>query len=167
MPLCLRYVGRAVSLFFRLFVLRTAKVMFLPGTPPKGSPIEPPLVIRKLQRRPYLATTTFLAMILLLPPISHGLGIDPASYPYLTFVLVLVFLAGGFAVLRWVATEVRAITREAHDNGCCLCLRCGYCLKGLPEKHQCPECGTAYDITEVKQKWSAYLADRAARETPW
>jgi hypothetical protein len=161
------YAGRAVSLFFRLFVFRSLKVMFLPGAPLKGKHSETPLVISKLQRRPYIAAAAFLVMMLLLPAIVHGLGIDPVGYSYYPFCLVLTFVAGGFAVLRWVAREIRGVVREVHDSQYCLCLACGYCLKGLPASHQCPECGTPYDIEEVRRKWAAYLADRAARQVLW
>jgi hypothetical protein len=41
---------------------------------------------------------------------------------------------------------------------------CGYCLKNLPKEHVCPECGTQYEIEEVKGRWSEYLNRRATRK---
>lgn len=35
-----------------------------------------------------------------------------------------------------------------------LCPHCGYALKGLPQKHVCPECGKAYDLYQVKRDWN-------------
>ena len=34
-----------------------------------------------------------------------------------------------------------------------LCPNCGYALRGLPEKHYCPECGNPFDIRKVKKDW--------------
>ena len=28
------------------------------------------------------------------------------------------------------------------------CIHCGYCLKGLPDDHRCPECGAKYSFAE-------------------
>lgn len=38
-------------------------------------------------------------------------------------------------------------------------------MKGLPDEYHCPECGSPYEIEQVKRTWSEYLADRAARDT--
>jgi hypothetical protein len=35
------------------------------------------------------------------------------------------------------------------------CTECGYNLRGLPEKHECPECGVRFDLTKVRQTWDS------------
>jgi hypothetical protein len=67
----------------------------------------------------------------------------------------------------WVGRKIDRLNRRARDANYSLCLTCGCCLNGLPDKHRCPECGTPYEIDDVKRKWSEYLADRAARKLPW
>jgi hypothetical protein len=33
----------------------------------------------------------------------------------------------------------------------------GYCLRGLPNDYTCPECGQAYEIEEVEQRWHEWI----------
>lgn len=53
--------------------------------------------------------------------------------------------------------EIEVFAAEYDNN---LCLMCGYCLKHLPEKHICPECGTHYDLDHVVAEWQTYLSSR-------
>jgi hypothetical protein len=164
----LRYIQRAVRLFFRLFIVRSAKVMFLPGHAPKGEPAPAPPVLRQLQYRPLIAVPILIIAGLLLPTVLAVVGIDPtksvADYGF-AFVLGLCAVAALF--VTWSGKRVSSMTHEAILNNYCLCLTCGYCLTGLPEKHHCPECGTGYDIEDIKRTWSEYIADQAARQLPW
>jgi uncharacterized paraquat-inducible protein A len=34
-----------------------------------------------------------------------------------------------------------------------VCLQCGYLLAQLPEKHRCPECGSEYDLSKIREEW--------------
>ena len=167
MPPRLKYIGRAISLFFRLFILRSVKVMFLPGSFPNGKPAPAPPVVKRLEKKPWVVAGTLVVFTLLLPTLFYFLKIDPVQYAdYASYVVVGLFVIG-FFIMRRIWREIPALTLEARANDYCLCLICGYCLKGLPEKHRCPECGTSYEIEDVKRKWSEYLADRAARKLPW
>lgn len=37
-----------------------------------------------------------------------------------------------------------------------LCERCAYNLTGLPARHRCPECGSAYDIEQTRAIWKRW-----------
>jgi len=88
-------------------------------------------------------------------------------YGYCGGMLVLVVLTGrrlaliGGAVafgalLVWgLAPRIakRRMLRELQSGDYCLCLDCGYCLKGLPAQHTCPECATAFDMEKVQNAW--------------
>lgn len=66
---------------------------------------------------------------------------------------------------RWLGRASRSLAREALQSDCTLCPSSGCSLKGLPDEYHCPECGSPYEIEQVKRTWSEYLADRAARDT--
>lgn len=162
----LRYIGRAISLFFRLFIVRPAKVMFLPGYGPEAPSVIPPPVVARAEKRAscVLTVVSFLVVIpcLALPFLWGGKGHQYIAFAGLAVLCVV------YKVWKTLGVGgVSGLCREARGNDCCLCLHCGYSLKGLPAEHRCPECGTPHEIEDVKRKWSAYLADRAARRLPW
>lgn len=39
------------------------------------------------------------------------------------------------------------------------CLNCGYCIKGLPSKYECPECGLEYEQERVRRTWMHCVQD--------
>ena len=43
------------------------------------------------------------------------------------------------------------------DNDYLMCLSCAYSLKGLPEEHVCPECGTEYTAEQVRNAWQHWV----------
>ena len=49
--------------------------------------------------------------------------------------------------------SVKKAVQRALKEGGQSCLNCGYDLRGLPEKHVCPECGFEYDLESVRQAW--------------
>ncbi|HPD28489.1 MAG TPA: hypothetical protein PLL20_00725 [Phycisphaerae bacterium] len=164
MPSRLRYIGRVISLFFRLFIVRSAKVMFLPKSGPKGAPVPPP-VIKRLENRPQMVAGALLVFLFFLLNLLYFLHVDPVQHAHYA-----VYIVGGvfvicFLILPWSRKEIVVLLREAGANDCRLCLHCGYNLKGLPAQHRCPECGSPYEIEQVKRTWSEYLADRAAGHT--
>jgi hypothetical protein len=71
-------------------------------------------------------------------------------------VLVLLFtvpLMGAYFVRRrrWRETAV--------ESDFAICPECGYSLKGLPDKHACPECGKPYDLSVVRRAWRRHLGE--------
>jgi len=44
---------------------------------------------------------------------------------------------------------------EKYNNK--ICIYCGYPLEGLPDEHQCPECGQQYNIERVVYQWSEWV----------
>ena len=81
--------------------------------------------------------------------------------------LVMALLLGHHLLLRYC---VRRFEQRVRDADFALCLRCGYPLRGLPPKHDCPECGTAYELNEVRKTWGKVLDDEivdALQEGNW
>lgn len=78
--------------------------------------------------------------------------------------------AVGLASVMLLIAHIRLDLR-LRKTGCLICLRCGYDLRGVPERGgdgragragQCPECGRAFAAEEVREVWRRYLIDRPA-----
>jgi hypothetical protein len=80
---------------------------------------------------------------------------DPFMMTYAPFLLVAACMFT--LVPRFAFASFR---RKLLDNECALCLECGYPLRGLPDEHQCPECGTPYVLGNVRASWTHWLAHR-------
>ena len=50
------------------------------------------------------------------------------------------------------------LSRRLLDADCLLCENCAYPLAGLPNDHECPECGHAYEREETRKRWKRWLA---------
>lgn len=70
-------------------------------------------------------------------------------------------ITAAFGVFWVVATiwlrkrRLRALAQSLHFE---LCTECGYSLRGLPDPHQCPECGVGYTKDDARQRWQTWLA---------
>jgi len=71
------------------------------------------------------------------------------------FLLALAALAWWAVCPRIVYARMKRLLAE-NDN--LLCLNCAYSLKGLPEEHACPECGTKFTADEVRIAWKRWAA---------
>ena len=52
---------------------------------------------------------------------------------------------------------VRRIRKGVRDADYGVCLQCGFLLAGLPPKYKCPECGSPYDIEDVRATWRKWF----------
>jgi hypothetical protein len=57
--------------------------------------------------------------------------------------------------LHWIIK--RRFVRWLREQDYRMCLHCGYVLTGLPDEHQCPECGAAYKLEETVGEWRAWV----------
>ncbi len=111
-----------------------------------------PRVVRRRQRAKWLVPLVFAAGLVMPSALALRFQLLPdlqVAAAVVIFVPLLVYGALCYRLERFVASAHRA-NRE-------LCLECGYNLHGLPVEHVCPECGAAYRIEEVKQKWQAFF----------
>lgn len=76
---------------------------------------------------------------------------------------VLPFLGYGLALvggILWMTAYTRCkrqIAARVRREGLEICYECGYELRGLPDLHRCPECGTPYNKAMVVERWRAWL----------
>ncbi len=47
--------------------------------------------------------------------------------------------------------------KRLHKYNNKICMSCGYPLEGLPDEHQCPECGKDYNIEQIVKSWSHWI----------
>jgi len=47
--------------------------------------------------------------------------------------------------------------KRLHKYNNKVCISCGYPLEGLPDEHQCPECGQAYNIERTVYLWTQWI----------
>ena len=62
------------------------------------------------------------------------------------FVLMVIFV---LLARRWK----RRVRRRLVGTGCRVCFGCGYDLSGLPDDGACPECGEAYLLWALRERW--------------
>jgi len=87
-----------------------------------------------------------------LPPQASG----PLPSLYLLIPLGFVLL---FPVLRrpaysWAKKRFYALLRQANFE---VCQTCAYSLKGLPDLHRCPECGTVFHRDATRRSWERWM----------
>jgi predicted RNA-binding Zn-ribbon protein involved in translation (DUF1610 family) len=71
---------------------------------------------------------------------------------------VLLLSSSALGIIPYLAKRrLRRFEREIITDDLQRCLACGYPLKGLPERHRCPECGEPYDMVFVRKTWASYL----------
>ncbi len=95
-------------------------------------------------------------------PAANDAEIAPAFYMFCAGVTVLLAIGCLVVGLRLFA-QFRRFAQTVIDNGCQNCLRCARSLAGLPAEHNCPACGTAYEMEIAVAKWrKATTIDRSA-----
>jgi len=72
-------------------------------------------------------------------------------------ILILSQVAGVIAAWLVYGRRHRQLTRLVAENDSRVCLRCGYLLTGLPDRHSCPECGVSYDVEENRRLWERWV----------
>ncbi|NOX58502.1 MAG: hypothetical protein GXP29_06550 [Planctomycetes bacterium] len=70
------------------------------------------------------------------------------------------FLFVGSMALLWVVVRNRANRFREHVEAAeyGVCLNCAYALRGLPDEHRCPECGSEYSMVNVRAVWKEWFA---------
>ena len=95
--------------------------------------------------------------------VPGGIGTKPLGNPsgFVAFLAWATTVGGvamlGYGSMRWAQKIVRDLGRQCHEADLSLCLRCGYCLIGLPEEHACPECGRHFELKHVQRSWQKWL----------
>jgi|GEM_PF-2049482 len=67
---------------------------------------------------------------------------------------ILIAMVGAVFVWRFRLDDRLHRRLAACGNSLCDC--CGYELRGLPDHHECPECGAAYDLSVLSSEWDGH-----------
>ena len=120
----------------------------------------PEFIVRELWLQRWLGLGLFYILLLVsLGSMVYGVLTESISSGMMRFVAfgLPVLSCVMFLVLHVLAGWARRIVRDQvsmlaqHDHA--LCIACGFPLVGLPERHSCPECGMAFDVSEVRMRW--------------
>ena len=80
-----------------------------------------------------------------------------------TFATIGLFVGLGLIFGAWLvwsifpSTAKRRMVKRLEECDYRLCLTCGYRLEDLPLKHVCPECGSTFDIEQVRAAWRHWV----------
>ena len=112
----------------------------------------------------YIGTLLIVYSGLLHYRIAGGLGEALFSIEMFLASICVSYLVLVTAILthsRW-----RAVVRVCRVLGWAMCEQCGYDLRGLPERHTCPECGKQYDLNRTRAHWRA-MEGASAKQGNW
>ncbi len=131
-------------------ITRIPPIRYLSSTPPQGMP---PALWSHLRPLRVLCGCTLI--LLGVGAVAFVLESTIARYGLLSALIINCFLAP--MTPYYAKRRLRRFAQEIIDDNLERCLECGYPLKGLPEKHRCPECGEPYNIAVVKKTWERYF----------
>jgi len=119
-----------------------------------------PPAVRKRLRTVTVLTWTMLVLfglvnVLLWPKL---IAFTPWLWCMTAMIFVLVFWGSRVANRR--------VVFELREFELAVCDKCGYCLRGLPESHTCPDCGHEYDLADLRDTWQDWIDRTGHRQTP-
>lgn len=119
--------------------------------------------IRRLVRRCGTVFSWYLCLEVLM---VLYLGLSPpfpavfTRIPFFMFFGIFIPIAiGSQWALRTYARRVRQRTLDRlAESAYRICLNCDHDLRGVPERHTCPECGVSFDVAGLRETWEKWLA---------
>ncbi|HUT61414.1 MAG TPA: hypothetical protein VNA25_26505 [Phycisphaerae bacterium] len=100
------------------------------------------------QRRIFIALLAVAGLVLILGQYT------PGRWPGRVTVIAQLLGFGSAALFFLVRRRLRRRIRSADYE---VCAHCAYPLCGLPEEHNCPECGTPFRKQELREIWREWL----------
>ncbi|MGB2987891.1 MAG: hypothetical protein WBE26_18640 [Phycisphaerae bacterium] len=86
-------------------------------------------------------------------------GLKPRSPALLSMICVSVLFSVSMGVLCAIPRfRERRFERTVRAHQYEVCWNCGYSLHGLPDVHNCPECGTEYEKDTLRNDWISWFA---------
>lgn len=101
----------------------------------------------------FIDAATVSALYLL----AWWLGVGPTATPLIWLLFVAGCVASEVAHWRFYERYRELLQRRVLKSDFRVCLRCGYSLLGLPDTHQCPECGQPFAREELRSAWEPWL----------
>lgn len=92
------------------------------------------------------------------------MGIGVLAWNKYAGVFILGTCVFGLVVRMVIQRLVRLTLLTIAERDWKCCDKCGYYLDTLPPKYCCPECGSAYDIKEIRYQWKRIAGLKQQRE---
>ncbi|GMU34522.1 MAG: hypothetical protein AMXMBFR20_23940 [Planctomycetia bacterium] len=83
----------------------------------------------------------------------HANGQILGSFWVVYAIFVLLLLSPKFTARRVKMRFARIVL----ENKGRVCQNCGFLLHGLPDRHECPECGNEYDVKSLRDSWLRWM----------
>jgi hypothetical protein len=100
------------------------------------------------------------AFVLLVVAIANTLMSGTAQFPKWGQLGIMGIQGAVFLIPMFSGRRVRLhFARHLAEHSGLLCPDCGYVLRGLPRKHNCPECGRAYTYASVHRYWYRWMSN--------
>lgn len=118
-----------------------------------------PRILRRKLRLCY-----WLAAVVVMPPgllyLATGLydafgdavspGVLRLNARFVAYVCPALLVLVGIGSVWFIKRFARTVDRHTGE----MCVQCGYILHGLPDRSNCPECGTPYSIRQLRATWA-------------
>ena len=151
-------MSRSSFMQFSTYVLGIAP----PGTPPAywASAARLRVALRAIVLLNTLIALVIIGALLLWLGTRRCPLVFQLAESYSGYLLLGLWIIFSVTMLYWLprahkARQRRFIQRHSYE----VCTQCGYVLSGLPSVHECPECGTSYDVQDVRHRWIAWFDD--------
>lgn len=79
------------------------------------------------------------------------------AYKYFFLALSSAIVVYGVAYSYGHRLYVGRFKRHLDRYEYAVCYQCAYPLQGLPDGHQCPECGSKYELAKTRRRWQRWL----------
>ncbi|HLP85172.1 MAG TPA: hypothetical protein VK157_12555 [Phycisphaerales bacterium] len=85
-----------------------------------------------------------------------------------TFLVLLLAAITAPVLIYAMSLWSRRFVAKVHARDYRVCWKCGYDLRDLQQQGICPECGSAFTMTELREKWSRFERETAgtSRQPP-
>lgn len=79
--------------------------------------------------------------------------------------LVPIACVFGLVCLFFASRRMDRVVRHLKSHDMRFCAGCSYHLEGLGDKGVCPECGTTFEVSELREHWQSGIDRLNGRET--
>ena len=101
-------------------------------------------------------------VILMVASIVFGLVFLTSPWQIVPFFVAVTFVNFGTqAFTGWRILHLRRLHCDADGR---ICPKCGHLLVGLEDEGTCPECGTPFNLADVKRQWQSIIGEERRKK---